>query len=168
MMQDTVQHCCCQKGISHHLSPVDNLLVCREDDRGSFVGIADKGEEPVCLAAGARRISDLIDDEKLSLFQVPEPEVGRTFCLSCIKDLYEADHLLKHTVYPLLMAWSPSPVATMVFPSPGGPANTRLPPLSSHESSFSLSSCACVMPDSSSSGSNSSKGRILGGKCAAE
>jgi len=109
MVQDPVQHCCCQNGIAHHLSLVHDLLVCREDDRGSLVGIADKGEEPVCLASGDRRISNLIDDEELSLLQVPEPEPGRAFCYSCIKDLYEADHLFKTDSVSAVNGMEPQP-----------------------------------------------------------
>ena len=57
--------------IPHHLCPVHNLHVGGKDGRGSLVGDADKGKEPVCLTTTDRGISDLIDDDQLCLLDVP-------------------------------------------------------------------------------------------------
>ena len=61
----------------------------------------------------------------------------------------------------------PNPKATIVFPRPGGPASTTLPCESSQVSSLRESMCPCVIPDSSSDGSNSSIALTCGGKWAA-
>ena len=47
MLQDTVQQGCCEDRISHHLRPISDLLVGSKNQGGGFVGIADKGKEPV-------------------------------------------------------------------------------------------------------------------------
>ena len=60
VLQDPVQEGCGQDRIAHHLRPVCNFLVSRKDQGGGFVGITDKGKEPVGLRPGYRSIPDFV------------------------------------------------------------------------------------------------------------
>ena len=95
MMQYPIKQRCGKHRIPNHLSPVGYLFVGRKDDGGGFVGIADKGKEPVSLTSGDRCVTYLVNDYKLSLLEVFEPETCGTFCFCIIKDLNQVDHLLK-------------------------------------------------------------------------
>ena len=67
MMKYPIQHGGGQNRITHHLCLLRDLLVGGEDDGGSLVGIANEGEEAVRLCSLYRGISDLINDDQLSL-----------------------------------------------------------------------------------------------------
>jgi len=74
MVQDPVKQSGSEHRITHHLRPVDDLLVGGEQDGGGFIDIAYDGEEPVGLAPCDGRISDFIDDDQLGFPEVPKPE----------------------------------------------------------------------------------------------
>ena len=95
MVKDAIKHRSGKYWIPHHLRPVHDLFVCGKDNGRCLIGITDKCEEPVGLAAGDRRITDLINDEELCFFQVPQAEASGAFNLCCVKDLHKVDHLFK-------------------------------------------------------------------------
>ena len=87
MLQDPVQQRSGQDRISHHLSPVSNLLVGCKDQGGCLVGITDKGKEPVSLGPGNRGVADFVTDNQLGLLQVLNPEAGGTIRLTVVQEL---------------------------------------------------------------------------------
>ena len=95
MLQDTVQQGCCEDRISHHLRPVSDLLVGSKNQGGGFVGIADKGKEPVSLSPGDRGIPYFIHNNELGLLQVLDPEPGSSVHFSVIQQLNQVHHLLE-------------------------------------------------------------------------
>ena len=95
MLQNTIQKGCGQDRITHHLCPVRNLLVGRKDQGGCFVGITDKGEEPIGLSPGDRSIADFINNNELSFFQVFYPEAGCPVHLAIVQELNQVYHFLK-------------------------------------------------------------------------
>lgn len=82
-----------KNGITHHLGPVGDLLVGGKDDGRSLVSVADKGEETVCLASADGRVTYFVDDDQLSLFDVPYPEARGAFRVRVVKELDKVDHL---------------------------------------------------------------------------
>lgn len=94
-MKNPVKHSSGENRISHHLSPLGYLLVGRKDDGGGLVGVADKGEEPVGLSSRDGRVSDLVYDDQLSLFQVLQPEAGSTLGIGGIHDPDQVSHLFE-------------------------------------------------------------------------
>ena len=95
MVKDPVKHSCGEDGVAHHLSPIDNLLVCRKDDGRRFIGIADEGEESVGLSPADRCIADLIKDNQLGFLNVAEPEACGPFRLGGVQYLDQVCHFFK-------------------------------------------------------------------------
>ena len=93
-MKYPVQHGCGKYRITHHLSPLGDLLVGREDDRSCLVGIAYESEKAIGLGTADRCVSNLIQDHQLSFADVLEPEAGAPFDLRVVKDLDEISHSL--------------------------------------------------------------------------
>ena len=82
-----------KNGITHHLGLVGDLLVGGKDDGRSLVSVADKGEETVCLASADGRVTYFVDDDQLSLFDVPYPEARGAFRVRVVKEFDQVDHL---------------------------------------------------------------------------
>ena len=95
MVKDTIKHGRSQDRVSHHFSPLRDLLVGREDDRSGLVGIADEGEESVGLSTRDRRISDLIYDHQLCFLQVFQAKSGGSFAIGSVHDPDQIPHFLE-------------------------------------------------------------------------
>ena len=95
MVKYSVKQCRGKNGITHHLSPVSDLLVGGKDDGRSFISVADEGEETVCLTSADGRVTYFVDDDQLSFFDVSYPEARRAFRVRVVKEFDQVDHLFK-------------------------------------------------------------------------
>jgi len=71
IVQYPVKHGGCKHRVTHHFSPLRDLLIRCKYNRGCLVGIADEGEEPVGLTASDWGIANFINDDHLSLSDIP-------------------------------------------------------------------------------------------------
>ena len=95
MVKYPVKHGGGKHRVSHHLSPLRNLLVGGKDDGGRLIGVTDESEEAVRLRTRYRCVADFVDDNQLRFLQVLQPEAGGTLCVSSVHDTDQVTHLLE-------------------------------------------------------------------------
>jgi hypothetical protein len=125
MVDEPVDHGCCNDFVTEHLAPAAERLVGSDDQGGAFVARGDELEEQVRRFGLERDVADLVDDEQriaakpgqLGLQGAGVVGVGEPGDpLSGGREL--------DPVAGLAGARIASPVARCVLPVPGGPSSS--------------------------------------------
>ena len=164
MVQDPVQHRGGKHRISHHLCPVNDLFVGGKDDGTGFIGVADKCEKTIRLSAADRSVANLIMmiSWAFLIFLSRKPAARSVSC--SVEDLDQAGHLLKTYRIAAVDSLQPQTTGYHSLAEARRPRKDKVSASCPARTVLSRRRAVPEMiPDSSSSGSNSSSAGYLVG-----